>query len=199
MLKLPEFSHLRDVAAMPESICPCHPDALFLVKEIVDQTVRAHPDAAFLHIGCDEVFHLGECSQCQGHSRSEVFVSHVVAVANYVREVHNKIPIVWDDMLRNLMPEELEPIAKAGVEPMVWWYGEDIYRFIPTYVWDRFEETFNTSWGASAFKGAHGPTLAAPPIRRHLDNTLNWLELMATEDSKYKEGFRGLVVTGWQR
>ena len=48
-----------------------------------------------------------------------------------------RIPIVWDDMLRNLLPTELGNLAAAGVEPMVWWYGEDIYRFIPTYTWDR--------------------------------------------------------------
>ena len=48
-----------------------------------------------------------------------------------------RIPIVWDDMLRNLLPTEMAQLAAAGVEPMVWWYGEDIYRFIPTYTWDR--------------------------------------------------------------
>ena len=50
----------------------------------------------------------------------------------------SRIPIVWDDMLRNLMQGELGQLAAAGVEPMVWWYGEDIYRFIPTYTWDRW-------------------------------------------------------------
>ena len=63
----------------------------------------------------------------------------------------------------------------------------------------RYEEAFNTSWGASAFKGAHGPTLVVPPIRRHLDNNLAWTELMANEDPKFKQGFQGIVVTGWQR
>ncbi len=198
-LKLPQFSHLRDVAEMPESICPCDPDALLLIKAIVDQVAEKHPDSEFLHIGCDEVFHLGECSHCQGRTRTEIFVSHVVAVANYVRERHHKVPIVWDDMLRNLMPDELSPLAQAQVEPMVWWYGEDVYRFIPTYTWDRFEEQFNTSWGASAFKGAHGPTLAVPPVKRHLDNNLNWLDVMSNEDSKFGGGVRGIVITGWQR
>ena len=45
---------------------------------------------------------------------------------------------MWDDMLRNLLPTEMGQLAAAGVEPMVWWYGEDIYRFIPTYTWDRW-------------------------------------------------------------
>ena len=56
----------------------------------------------------------------------------------FVPSTLSRIPIVWDDMLRNLLQEELGQLAAAGVEPMVWWYGEDIYRFIPTYTWDRW-------------------------------------------------------------
>lgn len=69
VLKLEEFSYLRDRYDMPESICPCHPEAMDLVKELVDQTVKMHPKSKYLHIGCDEVFHLGECEQCMGKSR----------------------------------------------------------------------------------------------------------------------------------
>ncbi len=54
-------------------------------------------------------------------------------------------------------------------------------------------------WAASAFKGAHGPTLAVPNAKRHLENNLNWLDLMGREEAKFAQGFRGLVITGWQR
>jgi len=82
---------------------------------------------------------------------------------------------------------------------MVWVYAEDVYRFVPTYTWDRYSEIFDYVWAASAFKGAHGPTLSVPNVKRHLDNNLNWLDLMGAEESKFKGGFRGLVITGWQR
>ena len=101
-------------------------------------------------------------------------------------------------MLRNLMTIEMQPLAGL-VEPMVWVYAEDVYRFVPSYTWDRFAEVFDTAWTASAFKGAHGPTLTVPPASRHLTNNLNWLELMGAEEHKFRSGFRGLVVTGWQR
>ena len=39
-LKLPQYRHLRDVAEMPESICPCHPEAMSFVKEIIDQVLN---------------------------------------------------------------------------------------------------------------------------------------------------------------
>ena len=50
-----------------------------------------HKDVKSLHIGCDEVYHLGECSDCSGQGRTDVFVKHVSTVANYVK---NKYPHV---------------------------------------------------------------------------------------------------------
>ena len=96
------------------------------------------------------------------------------------------------------MPIEMEPLGGL-VEPMVWVYAEDVYRFVPSYTWDRYSEIFGTMWTASAFKGAHGPALSVPPVMRHLENNLNWLDLMGQEQSKFKHGFRGIAVTGWQR
>ena len=138
ILKLEEFSHLRDVPEMPESICPCHEQAMPLLKTYIDQVMSVHKHVKYLHIGCDEVFHLGECSQCltkvsrlafhhhhtnmknhrtcihfstQGQTRSEIFVDHVKRVAGYVRQTYGVNVIIWDDMLRNFMPEEMEPLA----------------------------------------------------------------------------------------
>ena len=100
LLKLPQFSHLRDVSNMPESICPCSSEAVKIIKELIDQIVAAHPRSKYIHIGCDEVYHLGECEDCQGGGRNSIFVSHVQVVAQYVKRVHRKQPIIWDDMLR---------------------------------------------------------------------------------------------------
>lgn len=38
-----------------------------------------------------------------------------------------------------------------------------------------------------------------PPIEKHLTNSLNWLNVMKTEAPKFKNGFHGMVTTGWQR
>ena len=101
-------------------------------------------------------------------------------------------------LLRNFMPDEMEPLAGI-VQPMVWVYADDVYRFFPSYNWDKLSKVFDSVWTAGAFKGAHGPTLAVPPIEKHLTNTLNWLNVMKTEAGKFKKGFYGMVTTGWQR
>ena len=183
---------------MPESICPCHNDTMGIVREIVDQVMAVHKKAKYLHIGCDEVFHLGECSECLGNGRTSIFIDHVTRVAEYVNHTYKVTPIIWDDMLRNFMVEEMQPLANL-VEPMVWVYAEDVERFVPSYTWDRYNEVFNYFWTASAFKGAHGETLVVPDIQRHLNNNLNWLALMAQEEPRIRGGFRGIVLTGWQR
>ena len=83
---------------------------------------------------------------------------------------------------------------------MVWVYAEEVYRFMPTYNWDRLSEVFPTAWTASAFKGADGPTAKVPNIAKRLTNNLNWLDLMSVEESKFKDqGFQGIVITGWSR
>ena len=200
LLKHEEFAHLRDVAEMPESICPCHNETMAVIREIVGQVMAVHPRARYLHIGCDEVYHLGECAPCQADmvGRNEIFLSHVSRVATHVRDTWNVTPIVWDDMLRNFMVEELRPLGGL-LEPMVWVYAPDVARFAPSYTWDRFEQVFDNIWTASAFKGAHGETLVTPDIKKHLENNLNWLALMEEEEGRTGRRFRGIVLTGWQR
>ena len=200
VLKHKEFSYLRDVAEMPESICPCHQDTMGLIREIIDQVMAVHTKASYLHIGCDEVYHLGECQQCQVNmtGRNEIFTNHVTNVAKYAKDTYSVTPIIWDDMLRNLIVEEMMVLADL-VEPMVWVYAPDVERFAPSYTWDRFNQVFPNIWTASAFKGAHGETLVTPDIKKHLENNLNWLTLMREEEPRLQGKFRGIVLTGWQR
>lgn len=62
-----------------------------------------HKNAKYVHIGCDEVYNLHMCSLCQAafEYRDEVFLNHVSRVAGLVRK-KDKIPIIWDDMLRSI-------------------------------------------------------------------------------------------------
>jgi len=81
----------------------------------------------------------------------------------------------------------------------VWVYAEDVYRFVMQSVWEKYQIVFPYAWTASAFKGAFGETLYIPNVKRHLENNLNWLQLMSNENSRFTGGFKGIVITGWQR
>lgn len=58
-LKLPEFRHLREVDDFPQAICPSRNESFAMVTQIIDQVMAMHRGAKWLHIGCDEVYHLG--------------------------------------------------------------------------------------------------------------------------------------------
>ena len=36
---------------------------------------------------------------------------------------------------------------------MVWVYADDVYRFFPSYNWDKLSKVFDSVWTAGAFKG----------------------------------------------
>lgn len=199
VLKLPEFRELREVDDFPQAICPSRNDSFALVENIIDQVMALHPNVRWLHIGCDEVYHLGYCTKCMRLDRDNLFLSHVVRVAQYVKDKHKVTPIIWDDMLRQMPTEKLKEFQLGSlVEPMVWTYVKDVYRFVPYNVWMMYSEVFPYIWAASAFKGAFGETLTIPNVKMHLENNEAWLEVMAEQHKKFSN-FRGIVITGWQR
>lgn len=200
-LKHSEFQALREVPDSAQALCPSLNASLDFVERVIDQVMKVHGNARFLHIGCDEVFQMGECPRCRAQMRDSLFLAHVSRVATMVRTRYPQVkPIIWDDMLRHLSPQSLED-SRIGdmVEPMVWVYAEDVYRFVPTMVWDKYAAVFSRVWAASAFKGAFGETLYIPNVKRHLENNLRWLEVMSAEASKFRGGFSGIALTGWQR
>lgn len=197
VLKLPEFRHIREADEHPTALCPSRNESFTVVSTIVDQVLELHPNVKWLHIGCDEVFHMGYCSRCMQRDREELFLTHVQRVAHHVRDRHGRVPIIWDDMLRQISAEKLKPLGKL-VEPMVWTYVKDVYRFISYSNWATYSEAFEAIWAASAFKGAFGETLTVPNVRMHLENNEGWLEVMNEQHAKFPH-FRGIVVTGWQR
>ena len=90
-------------------MCPSKPGSLPLVKSLIRQIVSFHPDIQYLHIGADEVWHLGLCSVCtkrvntSKHGKSSLFLEHVLAIAQYIKETYPCLKIIiWDDMLRSI-------------------------------------------------------------------------------------------------
>lgn len=219
VLKLQEFQHLREVENAPQALCPSQNSSAVFLEEMLDQVIEFHtplqnknllhkediekltPKLTHIHIGCDEVYQIAQCSRCRNRQKDSLFLDHIYNVASIIRKKwpHLKI-IIWDDMLRHMSLETLQTSGVGKlVEPMIWVYAEDIYKFIQSTTWDKYANVFNTAWAASAFKGAHGEALLLPPIRRHLENTLRWLAVMQGEGSRFPQGLQGLALTGWQR
>lgn len=215
-LKLSQFEHLRELPESPQSICPSRPHSMALLEQMLTQVIEFHmrPSAnatsstpelpikfTHLHIGCDEVQRMGECSLCRQRLRSELFLSHVISLAHFVRQRWSQLHVViWDDQLREMTLSELQNSQIGSyVEPMVWVYASDIYHFIQPQLWDTYAKVFPSAWAASAYKGAFGESLLVPPLQQHLENNIRWLAVIAKEGGRFAKGLRGLALTGWQR
>lgn len=114
MLKHAAFAHLREVGPFPCTLNPHEAESLALVGAMIDQVLELHPGARWLHIGCDEVYYLGEGEasrrwlQQEQNSTGKLCLSHMRAVASRVQARRPSVtPLVWDDMLRDLPEDQL--------------------------------------------------------------------------------------------
>ena len=55
---------------------------------------------------------------------NRIYFLTVYKVAKYVKDKHNVIPIIWDDMLRQFSPEMMKKYGfnRVGLEIMIWTY-----------------------------------------------------------------------------
>uniref|UniRef100_A0A9L0RH98 beta-N-acetylhexosaminidase n=1 Tax=Equus caballus TaxID=9796 RepID=A0A9L0RH98_HORSE len=134
VLKHEALTHLREVALFPNTLNPHEAESLALVGAMIDQIMELHPGARWLHIGCDEVYYLGEGEasrqwlQQEQNTKAKLCLSHVKAVASHVQARHPATtPLVWDDMLRDIPEDQLSASGVPQlVEPVLWDYGADL-------------------------------------------------------------------------
>lgn len=119
VLKHDEWRSLREVESFPSSMCPSNPGSLPLVKSLIRQIVTFHPDIQYLHIGADEVWHLGLCSVCSKrasaskYGKSSLVLEHILATAQFIKETYPCLKIIiWDDMLRSIDLQVLNGISR---------------------------------------------------------------------------------------
>lgn len=118
ILKLEEFRSLREIDAFPQEICPLNDEAWTLLTQMIDQVlslkyrkesrIGSNSFPNYIHIGCDEVYHIGECSKCRDKVVLDLFLNHVSRVATYIHQKYGIQPIIWDDMLRKFNLQEIE-------------------------------------------------------------------------------------------
>ncbi|XP_074702929.1 hexosaminidase D isoform X1 [Strix aluco] len=205
VLKHKEFAHLREVKAFPNALNPHKEESQALVRAMIDQVMALHEDLKWFHIGCDEVYYLGEGEeskqwlQQEDNTPEKLCLSHIKAVASCVALSYPTVtPIVWDDMLRGMSEETL---AESGVpqlvQPMIWDYAADLDVEGKVHLVEKYRRCgFSKVWFASAFKGATGVNQSLTLIGHHLKNHLQWLEVASHSPADVLEG---IALTGWQR
>lgn len=209
VLKLKQFSYLREDKKHFQTISPCVEDSYEkLLFPMIDQILNNHPEELeYLHIGCDEVFLMNKneaCSNLKGHDEfttQDWFILHVSKVVNYIKSKRPYMNVmIWDDMIRKtlrvdgLLSKKLAKFAKSVV-PVVWDYNGKIE--IANHVWRQYDTMFNELWIASAFKGATSNLELMPNITMHYNNQLSWLKIISNFKNPLK--IKGIAMTGWSR
>lgn len=204
VLKHDENRALREIEGYPNSLCPTHPDTFPLVTELLTQVVSQHLNDKYIHIGADEVWHIGKCPRCQVEMASkamttdDIFQAWIIKVVGWIKkEYPHLVIIMWDDMMRNISTERIKSSGIGDlVEPMVWQYQAKAFD-LPSDLFERYAAVFQNIWVASAFKGATGSTQFLPPIQHHINNNLMWMSILS--EKKHINKFKGIALTGWQR
>ncbi|NWR25025.1 HEXDC Hexosaminidase, partial [Emberiza fucata] len=201
ILKHEKYQHLREVERFPNSFNPHVPDTLALLRSILSQVIEKHRRSTWIHIGADEVFHLGEgvdsrnwMSQHKGDVGT-MYLKHIKEVLGFLTAQYWGLRVLmWDDMLRKISVGALRaPAAPWG--RWHWWSCPAAVQFLTKYV----ESGFEAVWFASAFKGTTGPAQAWTPLSYHLKNHLSWLKVMQAVPRLAPLRLQGVVLTGWQR
>ncbi|XP_068625381.1 hexosaminidase D-like [Battus philenor] len=207
-LKLPELKHLREVPLYPDSICPSKTESKALVDNILRQIIHFHSQIVplrYLHVGCDEVFHINKCAQClsRGQTDLNIFMDHLQKIKETVKVLSpNTIVLFWDDMLRGINSKDWDDLGYnfSDIQPVYWDYSPSLrvsHRNLYNY-----HKKFENIWIASAFKGADGRTATLPNLINRFLNHVEWLKFILHYKfggEKKNYNFKGIILTGWSR
>jgi len=205
ILKSSAFSGLREIDRYPQAICPSQNSSQKLIEEMITQVVHLHPDLEYIHIGCDEVYHMGVCPYCvdkmtkMNWGKNEVFIDHVKWVANFVISTFGHIrPMIWDDEFRKL---DRSSIIDSGlgslVDIVVWNYVSDVEIKLDDALWSKYSKVFRSVWIGSAFKGANKVNSIVVNETLYLRNHFSWMDIVEKYENQIS--FKGIILTGWQR
>lgn len=117
------YKSVRENNESMSQVCPLNPDSLTLIKELLEEVIKAHPGIKYIHLGGDEASSLGKCPACREKVEklgvSRLYIDHINSLCDFVIS-KGITPIVWDDMLCT-HPEALDLLDKRIVI-MYWDY-----------------------------------------------------------------------------
>lgn len=193
VLRQKRYEGLRESEDDTAAICPLKDEAFELVKELISDMISFHPEARYIHIGCDEVFSLCKCEECMkkfNGSKNDTFIYHVNRLIDFVVS-KGKTPIIWHDMMEHFSEEEIKRLDNRAVV-MIWiYYGNNIDEQVSSIA-GRLRKCGIEVMGAPSIS-CHDrkDDQNMPVVERRVPNILQWANTGAKLDIKC------LVATHW--
>ncbi len=127
-----EFQDCAEKIEVPQQFCPLSPATRKLVCELIDDTIRLHPDSPYIHLGGDECEQLGICPECAAfareHGSGKLFIDFMRFATDYAIS-RGKTPIIWHDVA--LRTPQFIPELDSRVLFHFWNYGDSSHGSLP--------------------------------------------------------------------
>lgn len=139
VLKHDRFAALREGEEVSE-ICPSNPDAVKIVKTMVDEVLELHGPDQYFHIGADETWSLASCPRCRerlqrGETKLDVFCAQVEEMHRHL-QLRGKQTMMWCDMFwRSDTPEQVNRLPR-DIILCEWIYTLPTSRGSPRMAWN---------------------------------------------------------------
>lgn len=199
VLRLEGNEGLREIPNRTDVFHPLNPESPQLLRHMVEDVLELLPQVKHFHLGADEVYTLGQ------NPASRAYLDTHGVAALYLKQFDptfqllesQKIrPMLWHDEVSNWSPDQISQMS-TRTDLVVWGYTGDprnssTYHFRLPEI-EKLSKIGCTLWGATAYKGADGPSANTTDLHDRQKATLGWAELAHPFDLK------GVFVTGWSR
>ena len=82
--------------------CPTDERCMQIIRDIIDEVVEVVQPRRYVHIGHDEVYHVGLCESCRKKGGAQTYIEHVTALYDYLK-AKGLGTMLWSDMLHTDM------------------------------------------------------------------------------------------------
>ncbi|MBE6602115.1 MAG: hypothetical protein E7637_06415 [Ruminococcaceae bacterium] len=87
----------KPVGFYPHCYCPSLQASYDLIYDIIDEIVEVVKPARYVHMGHDEIYHIGRCKRCQTKRPEDLYCEHVTAMYEHLKKKGLKM-MIWSDM-----------------------------------------------------------------------------------------------------
>ncbi|MFA9388863.1 MAG: family 20 glycosylhydrolase [Prolixibacteraceae bacterium] len=188
ILRNERYSKLKEDSKDISQICPLKTEAdSLLFSELFADMASLHP-SKYIHIGGDETYLLGHCTECSkkaaSEGKSKLFVDYMKMMCEIVVGM-GKQPVMWADILLK-HPEAALELPKETIF-IDWNYGWETNYFGDI---GSLQQKGFVFWGSPAIR-SHPDNWYITCWEKHFNNQHDFIPYARTA------GYEGIVMTSW--
>ena len=97
-----DLSGLHHTNIFDHCYCPADKECMRIIQDVLDEVVEVVKPKRYVHIGHDEVYHIGLCRECRKKGGPRVYIEHVQTMYDYIK-AKGLGTMLWSDMFHTDM------------------------------------------------------------------------------------------------